>query len=81
MLPTFSARAHFGKVAIDLAYITHAAQQVGGLGTLSADGFVEGSAFATMKNVEQFCARVCVKYPNLKFEISRPRLRKKKGEG
>ena len=81
MLPTFSARARFGQEAIDPAYITHAGQQAGGLGTLSEAGFVEGRDFATMKSVEQFCARVCMKYPTLKFEISRPRLRKKKGEG
>ena len=78
MLPTFSARAHSAQEAIDRAYITHAALQAGGLGTLSEAGIVEGSAFATMKSAEQFCARVCVKYPTLKFEISRPRVRKKK---
>jgi hypothetical protein len=78
MLPTFSARAHSGKEAVDLAYITYAALQTGGSAAILEGGIVEGVGFATMRNVEQFCARVCMKYPGLKFEITRPRLRKKR---
>jgi len=71
MIPAFSARAHFGKEALDPAYITCAAQQAGGSGTLSAAGSVQGDGFPTLKSVREI--------PDLKFEISRPRLSKKKG--
>ena len=78
MLPTFSARAHFTQEAIDRAYILDAAHQTGGQATVTDGCIVEGGGFSTMRKVEQFCARVCMKYPTLKFEITRPQLRKKK---
>lgn len=77
MTLTFQAVAHSGE-PVDNEYVVNAARQAGGVGGTLYDGTVRGWGFAALKNAEQFCARMHLKYPDLQFEISGPSKKKQK---
>jgi hypothetical protein len=78
MTTTWGARATSAVSGIDANFLAHAASLTGGRASITTGGIIVADGFAAQRNVEQFCARVHLKFPGLNFEILRPPTRKKK---
>jgi hypothetical protein len=77
MATTWGVRATSAVSGVSAHFVANAAKQAGGCGSI-VRGIIVADGFPAQRNVEQFCARVHLKFPNLNFEISRPATAKKK---
>jgi hypothetical protein len=77
MPTTWGVRATTTASGINAEFVARAARHAGGHGSI-AGGIIVADGFLAQRNVDQFCARVHLRFPNLKFEISRPATAKKK---